>query len=102
MQLACEQRVDSSALLPARQRHLQEKFMGTETPNPGSQPKQTPPGKPGIQQPGDDDKDREEGQDIPKTGRDEDEDENETGNIDLPGEGGGDDQADRSRSADNP
>jgi hypothetical protein len=76
--------------------------MGTETPNPGSQPKQIPPGKPGIQQPGDDglDKDREEGQEIPKTGRDDDED--ETGNIDLPGEGGGDDQADRSRSADNP
>jgi hypothetical protein len=77
--------------------------MGTETPNPGKQPRQTPPGNPGVQRPDDDgrDKDREEGQEIPKTGRDDD-DEDETGNVDLPGEGGGDDQADRSRSADNP
>ena len=42
-----------------------------------------------------------EGQDIPKTGRDDD-DEDEIGKVDLPGESGGDDQADRSRSADNP
>jgi len=42
-----------------------------------------------------------EGQDIPKTGRDDD-DEDEIGKVDLPGESGGDDQAGRSRSADNP
>lgn len=82
--------------------------MGTQTPNPGSSPKQTPPAKPGVQPPGGGDtgKDREEGQDIPKTGRDSstqvDDDEDETGNVELPGEGGGDDQVDRSRSADNP
>jgi len=34
-----------------------------------------------------------EGQDIPKTGRDDD-DEDEIGKVDLPGESGGDDQAD--------
>ena len=50
--------------------------MGTETPNPGGQPKQTAPGKPASRQPTDDNlgndqsKDREEGQEIPKTGRD--------------------------------
>jgi hypothetical protein len=90
--------------------------MGTQTPNPGGQPKQSPPGKPGVQPPreGGADKDIEEGQDIPKTGRDPSEpieqddeesptdDEDETGKIELPGEGGGDDQVDRSRSADNP
>jgi hypothetical protein len=91
--------------------------MGTETPNPGGQPKQPPPGNPGIQPPREDDidKDIEDGQDIPKTGRDASEpteqdddesptesDDDETGKIELPGEGGGDDQADRSRSADNP
>ena len=92
--------------------------MGTETPNPGGQPKQAPPRQPGVQPPGEGGKDREEGQDIPKTGRDpsepieqdaqddsptqSDDDEDETGKIELPGESGGDDQADRSRSADNP
>ncbi|HKQ12802.1 MAG TPA: hypothetical protein VJT80_05175 [Steroidobacteraceae bacterium] len=63
--------------------------MGTQTPNPGGQPKPTAPGKPGSRQPPDSntgkEKDRDEGQEIPKTG-----------------ESGGDDQVDRSRSADNP
>ena len=94
--------------------------MGTQTPNPGGQPKQAPPGNPGVQPPDDGGrgKDAEEGQDLPKTGRDpsepieqdvqndsptqDDDDEDETGRIELPGEGRGDDQADRSRSADNP
>ena len=77
--------------------------MGTQTPDPGNQPQQTPPGKPGVQPPDDDTaREREEGQNIPKTGRDEDEDEDETGKVELPGASGGDDQADRSRSADNP
>jgi hypothetical protein len=78
--------------------------MATQTPNPGDRPKETAPGKPGSRQPPDSntgkDKDRDEGQDIPKTGRDDDDD--ELGNVELPGESGGDDQVDRSRSADNP
>jgi hypothetical protein len=47
--------------------------MGTQTPDPGSQPKPTAPGKPASRQPPGSntgkDKDTEEGQDIPKTGR---------------------------------
>ena len=50
--------------------------MGTQTPNPGGRPKQTAPGKPASRQPPDDslgkdpNGDGEEGQEIPKTGRD--------------------------------
>ena len=50
--------------------------MGTQTPNSGGQPKQTAPGKPASRQPTDDNlskdqnSDSEEGQEIPKTGRD--------------------------------
>jgi hypothetical protein len=78
--------------------------MGTQTSDPGGQPKQTPPGKPGSQPPNQGGgADAEEGQEIPKTGgdpssdpleqdaegdipTDEDEDEDETGKIELPGE----------------
>jgi hypothetical protein len=100
--------------------------MGTETPNPGGQPKQTAPGKPASRQPTDDNlgndqnRDREEGQEIPKTGRDpsepieqdvsndiptdddDDDDEDETGTIELPGAGGEGDRQDRSTPAGNP
>ena len=105
--------------------------MGTQTPNPGGQPKQTAPGKPASRQPTDDslgkdqNRDREEGQEIPKTGRDpsepieqqvsndiptdddadaDDDDEDLTGTIELPGEGGADegDRRDGSRPAGNP
>ena len=98
--------------------------MSTETPNPTGQPKQVAPGKPASRQPPDantgKEKDREEGQEIPKTGRDPsepieqdgsndiptdddgDEDEDETGKIELPGEGGEGDRQDRSRPAGNP
>ena len=50
--------------------------MDTQTPNSGGQPKRTAPGKPASRQPTDDNlgkdpgKDSEEGQEIPKTGRD--------------------------------
>ncbi len=80
--------------------------MGTETQDPGSQPKPTPPG---VLPP-------DEGQDVPKTGRDpsdpldqdaadddvpgEDDgdegDEDETGKIELPGATGQGDQRDPS------
>jgi hypothetical protein len=87
--------------------------MATETQNPGSRSNPNAPGKPGSRQPPQSNTGRDqeaEGQEIPKTGRERDDDdptsgdddEDETGNIELPGEGGGDDQADRSRSADNP
>ena len=85
--------------------------MGTETQNRSGQPKPTAPGKPGSRQPPDSNTgtDRDEGQEIPKTGREQDDsptpdddDEDETGKVELPGESGGVDQADRSRSADNP
>jgi len=100
--------------------------MGTQTPNPGGQPKPTAPGKPGSRQPlGNNtgtDNDSDEGQDIPKTGRDpsepieqdisddistddtdeDDADEDELGNIELPGEGGEDDRRKGSGPAGNP
>jgi hypothetical protein len=95
--------------------------MGTETPNPGGRPNESAPGKPGSRQPPDAntgiEKDREEGQEIPKTGRDpsepveqdtlddvpgDDEDEDELGNIELPGEGGAAGQRDDSRPGENP
>jgi hypothetical protein len=48
--------------------------MGTRTPNPGDQLKPTAPGKPASRQPPDNNtgthQDTDEGQDIPKTGRD--------------------------------
>jgi hypothetical protein len=48
--------------------------MGTQKPNPGGQPKPTAPGKPGSRQPPDSntgkEKKRDEGQELPKTGRD--------------------------------
>lgn len=50
--------------------------MGTQTPDRGGQQAPTAPGKPGSRQPPDNDtgrpaeKDRNEGQEIPKTGRD--------------------------------
>lgn len=86
--------------------------MATETQNPGGQSNPKAPGKPASRQPPENntgkDQDR-EGQEMPKTGREQDDDptsgdddEDETGTIELPGEGRGDDQADRSRSADNP
>lgn len=103
--------------------------MGTETPNPGGQPKQTAPGKPASRQPtrgnvGEDQNlDTDEGQEIPKTGRDpsepieqdvsndiptdddddaDDDDEDQTGTIELPGEGGeGSGDRDRSRPVGN-
>ena len=92
--------------------------MGTQTPNPGRQQKPTAPGKPAS---------REEGQEIPKTGRDpsepidediaddissdddddadedqDDGDEDEAGTLELPGEGGESDPAEGSRPAGNP
>jgi hypothetical protein len=103
--------------------------MGTETPNPGGQPKQTAPGKPASRQPTDDNpgndqnRNSEEGQETPRTGRDpsepieqyvsndiptdddddaDDDDEDETGTIELPGEGGEGDRQDRSTAAGNP
>lgn len=102
--------------------------MSTQTPSPGSQPKQTPPGNPASQPPtdGGKDQDREEGQEIPKTGRDPSEpiehdvsndipsdddddaddddadDEDQSGTIELPGEGGEDDRRNDSRPAGNP
>jgi hypothetical protein len=88
-------------------------LMSTQTPNPGGQQKPTAPGKPASRQPPDSNtgtqQDREEGQDIPKTGRDpsepidedisddissdddedqDDGDEDEVGSIELPGESG--------------
>ena len=87
--------------------------MGTQTQNPSGQPQPTAPGKPASRQPPESntgrEEDRDEGQELPKTGREQDDsptqnddDEDETGKIELPGEGGGVDQADRSRSSDNP
>lgn len=67
--------------------------MGTETQDPGSQPKPTPPG---VLPP-------DEGQDVPKTAADDDVpgeddgdagDEDETGKIELPGATGQGDQRD--------
>jgi hypothetical protein len=102
--------------------------MDTQTPNAGGQPKQTAPGKPASRQPTDENlgkdqgKDSEEGQEIPKTGRDpsepidqdlsddiptdedddaDDDDEDQAGTIELPGEGGEDDRQDGSRPAGN-
>jgi hypothetical protein len=103
--------------------------MGIQTPNPRGQPEPTAPGKPGSRQPPGNntgtDQDRDEGQDIPKTGRDpsepleqdisdeissdddvdedqDDADEDEVGSIELPGEGRETDGLDGSRSAGNP
>lgn len=75
--------------------------MGTETQDPGSQPKPTPPG---VQPPPD------EGQDVPKTaaddvpGDDEGDEgsEDETGKIELPGEIVEGDRRDPSSPAGNP
>lgn len=102
--------------------------MSTQTPNSGSHPKPTAPGKPASRQPTDENlgkdrgKDSEEGQEIPKTGRDpsepidqdvsddiptdedddaDDEDEDQAGAIELPGEGGEGDRQDGSRPAGN-
>ena len=76
--------------------------MGTETPNPGGRPNENAPGKPGSRQPPDAntgtdkgamEKDREEGQEIPKVGRDDDaddlpaDDDDDLGKIELPREG---------------
>jgi hypothetical protein len=82
--------------------------MGTEKPNPGGRPSENAPGKPGSRQPPDVntgiDKDGEEGQEIPKTGRDDRrsddlpaDDDDELGNVELPREGD-----ERSRPAGNP
>jgi len=105
--------------------------MGTQTPNPGRQQKPTAPGKPASRQPPESNtgtkQDREEGQEIPKTGRDpsepidediaddissdddddadedqDDGDEDEAGTLELPGEGGESDPAEGSRPAGNP
>jgi len=84
--------------------------MGTQTPEPTGQPKPTAPGKPASRQPPGantgKEQDREEGQEIPKTGRDpsepidedvsndiptddddDDADEDQPGSIELPAEG---------------
>jgi hypothetical protein len=98
--------------------------MSNETPDPSSERRQTAPGKPASRQPPDantgQEQDREEGQEIPKTGRDPsepieedvandiptdddgDEDDDETGKIELPGEDGQGDRRDVSRPAGNP
>jgi hypothetical protein len=55
--------------------------MGTQTPNPGGRSDQSAPGKPASRQPPDantgkgknKEKDRNEGQEIPKTGREQSE-----------------------------
>jgi hypothetical protein len=116
----------SSARLDASQENL----MGSQKPNPPGQPKPTTPGKPASRQSPDSnagkDKDRkdqdiEEGQDIPKTGRDpsepidqdvsddslanddeEEDDAGEAGNIELPDDESRGDRLDRSRPVDNP
>ena len=96
--------------------------MGTQTPTPTGQPKPTAPGKPASRQPPDantgTEKDRDEGQEIPKTGRDPSEpieedsndlaiddddsaDEDETGSIELPGKGDERDWRNGSSSVDN-
>jgi hypothetical protein len=107
--------------------------MSTPTPNPGGQQKPTAPGKPSSRQPPESntgtEQDREEGQEIPKTGRDpsepidediaddtssddndaddadgdqDDTDEEEVGTLELPGEGGDRDPLGGSRPAGNP
>ena len=99
--------------------------MGTKTPKPTGEPKPTAPGKPASRQPPDantgKERDSEEGQESPKTGRDpleaieedasndiptdgddDDADEDETGSIELPGEGGRRDRLNGSSPEDNP
>src|SRR5688572_27433524 len=100
--------------------------MGTETQDSGGQQQPTAPGKPASRQPPDSNtgtgKDRDEGQEIPKTGRDpseaieqdisndtstddvdEDEtDEDEVGSIELPGQAREGDRLDGSGPAGNP